>query len=259
MKSSNIKSQFLKSFVLGSSIVLAMGGSAFASCQSEDAACKRTCLSENFGNLLGQLSCNLECGNVTMQCYKDENSSSNTNRYSRKTYEAPSRSSYNREKSYNSQSSNYTRPQRSSSTSSRNSEVKSRSRDQLRSELSQKGGAEAKRCISTRRGRAAGTDGLLILKNSCSETVNYSWCYTRYTDSSRRNSYKCDLTGSYSFSAAGGVKSFDEKWLHSSHGAQVRYGVCMADVQLDGKTYGHISTKRTGDSKYSCNYSTYGR
>ena len=125
--------------------------------------------------------------------------------------------------------------------------------------LSQKGSAEAKRCISTRRARAFGSDNVLHIKNNCSKVVGYSWCYPRMTDSSSVHIYKCDIGARYSFSAADSVGAFDENWFLSSNKARVRYGVCMKDVVLDGKTYSHGHAQRTGENQYKCNYSTYGR
>lgn len=247
----NINSKLLTKLVAVPLLVLLFNGTANASCQSEDAVCKRKCLAENFGNLTGQLSCNLECGNETIQCYKGGTSTRKTNSYSQKTYEAPTRNTYKRQNSYTSPTPTY-----NTSTYSSNSETNTRSRSELKSALSQKGSADAKSCISSERGRVGGQDNIMYLKNSCSKAIKYAWCYTSV--SSGRNLYKCDNAGKYSFSGSNSVGSFDKTWLQGSAGAQVKYGVCMKDVSLDGKTYGHIQTERTGANRYKCNYSSYG-
>jgi len=165
----------------------------------------------------------------------------------------------NEKLSSSSQSSAYSSSQQNASQNFDRSAENTRSKSALKGALSRKGGAEAKRCTSTRRARSAGTDNLLHIKNNCRQTVNYSWCYARLTDNSRLNIHKCDSGGRYGFNGSNFVRPFDENWFQSSQGAQVRLGVCMKDVVLDGKTYGHINTERTGDNQYSCNYSTYGR
>ena len=145
----NINPKLLTKLVAVPLLVLLFNGTANASCQSEDAVCKRKCLAENFGNLTGQLSCNLECGNETIQCYKGETSTTKTNSYSQKAYEAPARNSYKRQNSYNSPTPTYNSYSRKTSTYSSNAETNSRSISELKQALSQRGGAEAKRCIST--------------------------------------------------------------------------------------------------------------
>ena len=249
-------------FIASSGILLGLALPSFAfgnNCVNKVNECQQVCRTKH-SDILSQLNCNVQECAIAKVCGGSIGSSNSSKTFSRSridrpAYQAPT---YERSESRTRKPKTYTPPPRSSYRSSNSNSTTTRSKSELKDALSLKGSSEAKRCISTRRGRSFGTDNLFHLKNNCSKPINYSWCYSSVRDN-ERNLYKCDITGKFSFSGADSVQPYDENWMLSSHIASVRYGACMKDVELDGKTYGHISTERESSTQYLCNYSTYGR
>lgn len=230
-------------------LILLSSGSAYADCRSNDSICKRGCLTDNFGDLMGQMKCNLECGEVTIQCFKDENSNNRSNSYT------PPASTY-RNRSY--EKPRYEAPARQTSRRSRSTyNSASETRAPSAAEISRAGTSQAKRCVSFTRD----SSGLAWIRNNCSKTVNYGWCYPRYSREagSMGSAYKCYNGGKFRSAAAASVQPGQKKFFQGSRGAQVSYGVCMKDVQLNGKTYSHSNTELVNKQSYRCKYSSYGR
>jgi len=238
------------SFFLG--LIVAMPSEAFAnSCVQKVKQCELTCMKKETG-FLDILNCKVQECAIAKICSASSRSSS-TPAYKKPTYEREERPTVS------SRTNTYERSQERSSGYSNQSQTAGRTLTELKRALSQKGGSEAKNCIAQYRARVAGTDNVWHVKNNCSRPIAIGWCYPRLSDSSRLNIHKCDSTGRYKYSGADQIRAGGVKWLQSSQGAQVKIGVCMKDVVLDGKTYGHISTERTGPDEYECSYSSYGR
>lgn len=228
-------------------IILLSSESAYADCRSKDSTCKRECLADNFGDLLGQMKCNLECGEVTIQCFKGENASKQSNPYT------PPTSSY-RKRSY--EKPRYDPPVREPyrrSRSTYNSAPDTRAPSAA--EISRAGSSQAKRCVSLTRD----SSGLAWLNNNCTKTVNYGWCYPTYSREagSYGSAYKCYNGGKFRSAAAASVQPGQRKFFQGSRGAKVSYGVCMKDVQVDGKSYSHSNTELVNEQSYRCKYGSY--
>jgi len=223
----NAKKYFIP--MIASLTLFILGGeTALANCSVEHNVCKRKCLAENFGNLLGQASCNVECSTEARLCYNGQTRSGTS---------SGSSSSRSRTSTYESNTRNETAPSKA--------------------ELSSLGVRGARSCVSVINDQFNGRPAKAI-KNSCSERIKYSWC-VQQVPSGELNSYKCDLTGGYSYSAASSVGPYDKKVLPFNSRSAFKLGACMDEVSVNNKNYDHISTERTGPSTFDCNYSRYGR
>lgn len=246
-----------KFFIASSGLVLSFAIPSLAlanDCVQKVRQCELTCTKTNTG-LMDVLNCKVQECAIAKICsasndtgYKPRSPSHNTPVYEAPTYERRERTPAP------SQTNTYTRPQNRLSGYSNSSQTETRSRSEIKQILSQRGGREALKCVTSYHAQAAGTDNVLHYKNNCSQAVNIGYCYSKMTDSSRRNLFKCDATGTFKFSGADIIGPYGVKWLLGSNGAQVRSGVCMKDLVLDGKTYTQPYVKRTGSSQYRCNY-----
>jgi len=108
--------------------------------------------------------------------------------------------------------------------------------------------------------------GALIVDNTCSQRVNFGYCYSEWVSkrATATNPFKCDGIGKPHWGQATHVNANQVWKAHLQNDAKsmrLNFGPCIGQVEYNGRTYGFIHSKRTASGsangrggKYKCTY-----